>query len=218
MHYAGIQVGIASWRGPGTLRDSRMPQLLQATAGTSFRWTLYYEEEGLSNPTESQITSDLIYIRDHYGNDPSYLRLGGRFVVFVYAGAGDDCSSMAYRWQQANTVGAYLVLKIFPGYRTCAYQPDHWHQYSPTGRVSSQLPYSYSLSPGFWQPGQSVTLARDLMTWKQNIRDMVASGADFQLITTFNQWGDGTAVENAQQWPSVSNYGDYLDALHTDGF
>ena len=71
MRYAGIQVGIASWWGPGTLKDTRIPMLLQATAGTNFRWALYYEEEGQSNPTVNHITSDLIYIRDHYGRDPS---------------------------------------------------------------------------------------------------------------------------------------------------
>ena len=31
---------------------------------------------------------------------------------------------MADRWKQANTVNAYLVLKVFAGYRNCASQPD----------------------------------------------------------------------------------------------
>jgi len=217
MQYAGIQVGIASWWGPGTLKDSRIPLLLQATAGATFRWSLYYEAEGQGTPSISQITSDLTYIRDHYGNDPSYLRIGGRFVVFVYGAGGEDCNSLAYRWQQANTVGAYVVLKIFSGYRTCAYQPDSWHQYAPAARVDHQVPYSYSISPGFWEAGQTVRLTRDLTLWKQNIRDMIASGANFQLVTTFNEWGEGTAVESAQEWTSASGYGAYLDALHTNG-
>src|SRR6185436_7616713 len=108
--YAGIQVGIASWWGPGERKDSRIPQLLQLTTNTNFRWSLYYEEEAQSDPTVNKIRSDLTYIRDHYGHDPSYFRINGRFVVFVYGDTGDGCS-MAYRWKQANTVGAYIVLK-----------------------------------------------------------------------------------------------------------
>jgi hypothetical protein len=46
---------------------------------------------------------------------------------------------------------------------------------------------------------------------------MVASGAPWQLVTTFNEWGEGTAVESAEEWASSSGYGDYLDALHRNG-
>jgi hypothetical protein len=43
---------------------------------------------------------------------------------------------------------------------------------------------------------------------------MVASGANYQLIISLNEWGEGTAVESAQEWASPSGYGVYLDALH----
>jgi hypothetical protein len=36
-------------------------------------------------------------------------------------------------------------------------------------------------------------------------------------VTTFNEWGEGTAVESATEWASPSGYGAYLDALHNDG-
>ncbi len=184
MQYAGIQAGIASWWGQGTKTDSRIPALLQTAAITSFRWTIYYEPESLGDPSVSQLTNDLTYIRDHYGNDPSFLRIGGRFVVFVYADGADACG-MADRWKQANTVGAYLVLKVFSGYATCASQPDGWHQYSPAVAADNQKSHSYAIAPGFWKKGDTVRLARDLTRWNQNIRDMIASGAPFQLVTTF---------------------------------
>ena len=60
--------------------------------------------------------------------------------------------------------------------------------------------------------GWRATLAR----WQQNVRDMVASGAPLQLVTTFNEWGEGTAVERRQEWASASGYGAYLDALHNN--
>ena len=99
----------------------------------NFRWSIYYENESLGNPTVAQLQNDLQYIQSHYGANPSFLRVNGKFVVFVYADATDACG-MADRWVQAdNNLGhpAYIVLKVFAGYKTCASQPDSWHQYSP---------------------------------------------------------------------------------------
>jgi hypothetical protein len=216
MQYGGIQAGIASWWGQGSRTDGRISALLQGASGTNFRWSIYYENESQGDPSVTQITNDLTYIRDKYGNDPSFLRINGRFVVFVYADGGDACG-MVDRWKQANTVGAYLVLKVFSGYRNCANQPDGWHQYSPAVAADSQRGYSYAIAPGFWKKGDAVRLARDLTRWNQNVRDMVASGAPFQLVTTFNEWGEGTSVESAKEWETSSGYGAYLDALHSNG-
>jgi hypothetical protein len=216
MQYGGIQVGIASWWGVGHHTDARIPALLSAAAGTGFRWALYYEAEGSANPSVDQIRADLTSIRDRYASDPSYARIDGKFVLFVYNANDGDCA-VADRWQQANTVGAYIVLKVFAGYRTCAKQPQSWHQYAPVVAADHQAGYSYAISPGFWQKGQEVRLARDLARWEQNVRDMVASGAPWQLVTTFNEWGEGTSVESAVKWASPSGYGVYLDALHRNG-
>lgn len=214
MQYANIQVGIASWWGQGTQTDSKVAGLLNAASGTDFRWALYYENESLGDPSVTQIHSDLVYIRNHYGGNPSFLRVNGKFVVFVYADGNDSCG-MARRWKAANTVGAYVVLKVFPGYESCASQPNSWHQYSPAVAADQQGSLSYSLSPGFWLKGQSVRLPRDVASWTQNVKDMVASNAKWQLITTFNEWGEGTAVEPALEWSSTSGYGQYLDVLHS---
>jgi hypothetical protein len=45
---------------------------------------------------------------------------------------------------------------------------------------------------------------------------MVASREPWQLVTTFNEWGEGTAVESASEWSSASGYGAYLDVLHNN--
>ncbi len=218
MQYGGIKVGIASWWGVGTGSDKRIPTILASTAGTSFRWALYYEQEAQGDPAVAQIASDLRYIRDHYAADPSFFKVGGRFVVFVYTDGADACA-MATRWSQANAgINAYIVLKVFSGFKTCAAQPAGWHQYAPAQAADSQSGYSYSIGPGFNKANEaSARLGRDLARWAQNVRDMVASGAPFQLITTFNEWGEGTSVESATEWASASGYGSYLDLLHTNG-
>ncbi len=164
MKYANIQVAISSWWGQGTQTDQRVAEELSASAGTNFRWALYYEMEGSGDPSVSQIQSDLTYILNHYGKDPSYLRVGGKFVVFAYSDTNDACG-MADRWKQANTVGAYVVLKVFPGYASCASQPNSWHQYSPAVAEDHQGSFSFSISPGFWLKGQTERLARDPSRW-----------------------------------------------------
>ena len=153
MQYGGIQAGISSWWGQGSKTDQRLPALLRAADGTGFRWTVYYEPEAQGDPTVAQLQSDLGYLSSHYGSDPSFLRIDGRFVVFVYADGSDACG-MASRWAQANTVNAYIVLKVFSGYKTCADQPAGWHQYGPASANADMSPYSYTISPGFWKKGE----------------------------------------------------------------
>jgi hypothetical protein len=218
MQYGGIQVGISSWWGVGTRSDGRVPALLANTAGSSFRWTLYYEQESQGDPSADQIASDLRYIRDHYASDPGFFRIGGRFVVFVYTDGGDACA-MASRWSQANAgINAYVVLKVFSGFKTCPSQPAGWHQYAPAKATDAQAGFSYAISPGFDKANEATPrLARDLGRWAQNVRDMIASSAPFQLVTTFNEWGEGTSVESATEWASASGYGAYLDLLHSNG-
>ena len=58
-------------------------------------------------------------------------------------------------------------------------------------------------------------LPRDVDRWRHDIADMVASNLPWQLVISFNEWPEGTAVEDATEWQSVSGFGAYLDALHT---
>jgi hypothetical protein len=46
---------------------------------------------------------------------------------------------------------------------------------------------------------------------------MISYGATFQLVSTFNEWGEGTAIESASEWATASGFGAYLDALHFNG-
>jgi hypothetical protein len=201
MQAAGLEAGIASWWGQHTATDQRIPRLLKAATGTTFRWALYYENEGHSDPSVSDIERDLAYIDAQYGHAPTFLRVKGRPVLFVYASGTDGCA-MADRWAHANADHVfYIVLKVFPGYQTCASQPDSWHQYQPAIATSNQQGYSFTISPGFWKSGESAPrLVRDLSRWAGDVHQMVASGAPWQLVTTFNEWGEGTAIESSTDW------------------
>jgi hypothetical protein len=216
MRYGKIGAGIYSWWGPGSYTDLRFHRYLAAARQTPFRWAVYYEAEGYGDPSPDAIRRDLEYIRDQFASQPAYLKLNGRFVVFVYGGV-ESCS-VADRWKQANTVGAYVVLPAFTGFRDCPNQADSWHFYSAALPEFQLHGYAYGICPGFWRADEEeARQGRSLETWKQSIRDMVASGEQLQLVITFNEWGEGTSVEPADPWQTPSGYGAYLDALHTDG-
>lgn len=214
MIYAGLDAGISSWWGPRDPTDRRVPALLAGASGRPFRWTLYYEREGISDPEPGAIARDLRYVAAHYARHPSYLRVGGRPVIFVYADADDGCG-MAGRWRRANArTDFYVVLKDFQGYRRCPAKPASWHQYAPA-QAREVSTTSFTVSPGFWRPDEATPrLSRDRTGFTSDLAAMVASGKRWQLITTWNEWGEGTAVEAAEEWATDTGHGWYVDAMH----
>lgn len=213
MEYAHINVGISSWWGQGHVTNARVPLLLNEAHTRNFYWTLYYEPA----LDAIQLPSDLTYIYSNYGSDPNFLHVGGKPVLFIYTRSVKTCADVA-TWVTTNAGRFYLDPQVFGGYRLCVPQPDSWHQYAPTSAEDSQHGYSFTISPGFWlRTDAAPRLARDPVRWRTNISDMVASNAPWQLITTFNEWGEGTAVEDATQWDTCDGIGLYLEALHEIG-
>lgn len=227
LNYGGFGFAVSSWWGQGSPTDGRTQGLLNAAHGTPLKIAAYYEAEGNAvsgvtgspNPTSAQITADLNYIAAHYVQDPNYMWVADRPVVFAFGDAGDSCA-MNDRWAAANVAATqpfYVVLKVFAGYAACANQPGNWHQYGPATRVDQQGTHSYSLSPGYnkWSDPAPL-LARDPAGWPAAVQAMNCAAVDLRLITTFNEWGEGTSVESAAEWSSASGQGTYLDALHAD--
>src|SRR6476469_2842141 len=212
--YAGLDAFIASWWGQGSLTDQRLPLLLNAARARGFSIAPYDEPEGLSTPPSAgALASDLTYLYARAQASPAWLRVGGKPVLFVYNTGPANCAETT-RWANANAGRFYINLKVFAGYTSCANQPDSWHQYGPASGYDQQGSYSASVSPGFFKFNEtSPRLARDLTRFKADLARQVSSGAQWQLLTTFNEWGEGTAVESATAWASPSNNGSYLDAM-----
>lgn len=227
MIYGNFKYAVSSWWGQGSKEDTRLQPLLTAAHGKALKIAPYYEGEGNTitgvsgspNPTTAQITSDLNYIAANYVNDPNYMWINDKPVLFVYGDGTDTCGT-ADRWATANAAASthfYVVLKVFAGYTGCVNQPNNWHQYGPATAEDQQGSRSFSISPGFWRFDEaSPRLTRDLTRWHTNVTDMNCSNADLQLVTTYNEWGEGSSVESATQWSSASGNGSYLDELHNN--
>jgi hypothetical protein len=214
--YAGLDAFISSWWGADTVTGKRLPLVLGAAQAQNFKVTPYYEKEGLGNPSQAEIAGELdglAALADRYGD--TWLRVGGKPVLFVY-NADDTSCAVVDKWTAANAGRFYLDLKVFSGFRDCPTQPDSWHQYGPASGLQSHLPFATAVSPGFWEHDEAAPrLARDLTRFAADLGRQVASGSQWQLVTSWNEWGEGTAVEPGVQWTSASGYGTFLDAMHT---
>lgn len=214
MQYGNIAAGIASWWGLGSKTDQRFGQLLAASEGIGFQWCPYYEP-AITDYAGTALAADLDHIYNVYAPDPAYLKgPDGRPVLFVYGRTIPGCPRLQI-FMRVNAGRFYVNVQAQPSPIPCSVQPDSWHNYSPTIADARVPGFSYSISPGFWKFNQAnPALTRDPARWAQSIARMVASGEQWQLITTFNEWVEGSAVENALDWQSASGQGVYLDALH----
>eukprot|EP00543_Licmophora_paradoxa_P016218 CAMPEP_0202467796 /NCGR_PEP_ID=MMETSP1360-20130828/73359_1 /ASSEMBLY_ACC=CAM_ASM_000848 /TAXON_ID=515479 /ORGANISM="Licmophora paradoxa, Strain CCMP2313" /LENGTH=630 /DNA_ID=CAMNT_0049092481 /DNA_START=128 /DNA_END=2020 /DNA_ORIENTATION=- len=212
--YARVDVAIASWWGPGEQLDrARIINLMDKSLGTSLKWTVYHEDEKQLDQSVSELRKDLDYLKKWFTWHPTWAHVDGRPVIFVY---NENGCEVVDRWMSASRGEWYVVLKLFPRHKDCGMQPDHWHQYGVGTGYLEYEGFSSSVSPGFWRADIGSPRLPRLPPdeWRQNVESMVQSRTPWQLLITFNEWGEGTAVESAEEWKSWTGYGFYLDALH----
>ncbi|QIK75786.1 DUF7594 domain-containing protein [Nocardioides piscis] len=215
MAYAGLDLAISSWWGHDSVTGKRLASVMRAGEAHGVAVVPYYEKEyGDQDPTVEEIRADLAGL-EPLSSRPGWLHVDGKPVIFVYNSGATGCADVT-RWRQATDgwTDFYVNLKVFSGYLDCADQPQSWHQYGPATSRSEHLPWSSNVSPGFFKHGEAQPrLARDLARFEADLRAQVASGARWQLVTSYNEWGEGTAVESAVEWESASKRGDYLDVM-----
>jgi hypothetical protein len=212
----GLDAFVSSYWGRTSPTGRRLPLLLNAAEAQGFHVTVYYEpESNPTPPTGGELRADfssLAKLTSH----PGWLWVDGKPVLFVYNTDGEASCRAVSRLVDASAGRFYLNLKVFDGYLGCATQPDGWHQYGPATGYDQQGAYSATVSPGFYKFSEKAPrLTRDPTRFQSDLRRQVESGARWQLISTFNEWGEGTAVEEAQQWSSTSGHGTYLDAMRS---
>ena len=79
---AGIDGFIASWWGPHSFEDKALTTILDVAEEMDFEVSAYYES--VRTMTQQQVTSELEYLIDNYGDHPAFLHESGEPVVFVY--------------------------------------------------------------------------------------------------------------------------------------
>jgi acid phosphatase type 7 len=217
--YAKVALALVPWSGATSPSDARLSDVLSESqvANGVVRVALSDDREVAGNPSVKSLRADLRRIIYRFGHDPAYLRFAGKPVIFVRAGMSDGCA-MVHRWHDAAAASVYLVMPAFTGWEACATIANSWYRDSP-GMPTDDLPgESFSISPGAWtSTSPTPTQPRDLTVFAASVRQMVASGEPWQIVSSFNDWIAGTAVESGGGWESGSGFGTYVDALHIDG-
>ncbi len=203
-------IAITSWWGQGHKTDVTFNHIITDVMNRldnpypNLRWAVYYEKEGFGNPPLSELVNDLNYIKTKYTNQPGYLKINGKPVVLVYnaAHAGSNSLEDLSRWKQARAqTGFYVAMKIDP--LNSGANPadmDGWAEYAPAAaHYQTKPPYYSFVSPGFWLNGQAERLTRDSAAFEAGVKQMVASQVAWKLTETWNEWGEGSGVEPADQ-------------------
>lgn len=219
MTYGNIGLAISSWGGTNSTSErTRTTMLLEETSrqGTNLAWTVLHEEERQAQPSTDEIRSDLDYLKKWFAWHSSWAHIDDRPVIFVNNNA-EGCD-VVQRWMNASAEEWFVVLRVFDGFVDCGVQPDSWHDQLVGSGVEQDESRYFTLAPGKWRAGDDrPELDRvDGEGWCQNVQRMKASGADWQLIISFNEGRVGTSIEPSGEWDSESGYGVYLDCLHDD--
>lgn len=219
LEYGKFDLAISSWSGPGTNFDrSRITMLLEETKKQNafLKWTVSYEAERPGRQSLEEIESDLEYVKRWFSWHQSWARIDGKPVIYVNNDGGCEVPE---RWMTGAATDWYVVLKVFPGYERCEYQPDSWHDQrvnDANDGIDAREGLYYNLSPGEWRMGRPLPDLGRLSPreWCDHVQDMVDSNEQWQLIVSFNNAFLGTSIEPSLDWRSPSGYGFYLDCLH----
>ena len=210
MNEIGIEFGIVSWWGQNSYEDMVFNKIINEVHPTideseydKFKWAILYEDEGYGNPTLIEIVNDLNYIKHKYASSPYYLHVNGKPVIFVYNTShnGSDPIGEVERWKEAKKqIPFYVVFKVDP--LALGANPgdmDSWYQYAPSKYFEQQKTFSAFVSPGFWKYHENVRLPANTTEFENAVIKLKQAPVTWKLIETWNEWGEGTGIEPAQQ-------------------
>jgi hypothetical protein len=220
--YAGLDGLICIWRGieggPGISAttfsgvqyntDPKLAVILDQCLQWGLKACILYEVEAYANPTAAQVTTEFQYLAANHWDHPAYLRFDGKPVVFVYtAENASNAMSTKYSTATSGFTTAYMMLQTNSNVTTT---PSPAGFFTFTANRTSTLSNSYTILPGFWLGGSPTPVTtRNLATWNTNIASMIASAKTWQIVISFNEWGEGSIIEPSDELGTA-----YLDALH----
>ena len=220
---AGIDGFIASWWGKGTFEDRALQVLLEVASQEDFLVTIYYEDAD----SPAQIVSDMNYITSRYGSNSSFLTVDGVPVIFFYVRVTEKFSLL--EWEtvfatlDSQRKGIFAIadglrndfLSVFQGIHT--YNPVSLpldlvaRQYkggSLLARLQGAL-FAATVVPGYDEaykrPSNLFVDRAGGDTYHAFWNIARASKPQWILITSFNEWHEGSEIE-----PSVEFGTTYL--------
>jgi len=134
---SGVDGFIASWWGHGGFEDKAMPALLDACGATGLKATAYYEVVP-DPPTPATAATDILRLLKQYAHHPSWLKVEGKPVLFIYSRAVDQLGLTGWLEVSAKLENSYPGSVVLIGdkvSRQAALVFDGLHTYATAGQL-----------------------------------------------------------------------------------
>ncbi len=227
---AGIDAFVQSWYGStveNNQTESNFVQLLEISAGHGFRAAADVEVTGPFIHSAADVANSLRYLLAVHAEHPSYLRVDGKPVVFFWRQGRYSVDTWTSIREQADP--GHTSLWIMEGTDLSYLGPfDGNHLYSvawaddPAGTLvrwgarvrdwseehAAPRYWVATVMPGYddLNTGRADAFVRPRaggQYYRQCWDGAVRSGADWVIITSYNEWREGTEIETS------AGYGDF---------
>jgi uncharacterized protein YraI len=233
---AGIDALVQSWYGPqeaNNQTESNFRTLLDIAAASGFHAAVDFETSGPFFPDRASVVEGLRYLLSKHAQHPGYLRYQGKPVIFFWRQQRFGADEWADIRNQVDPDHGSLWIaegvdiayqSVFDGHHlySVAWSPDvgrslaDWgfrvHQYAAQHNVNRL--WVATVMPGYDDTRTDRTdkfavSRRGGDYYREAWAAATATQPDWIVITSFNEWVEGTMIE-----PSTS-YGDlYLNLTH----
>jgi hypothetical protein len=221
---SGIDGFISSWWGIDTFEDRSLKRIMKIANGLGFSITIYYES--VREMDQNQVVNELSYVLRNYASEPSFLKIDGRPVIFLYAIQAYNRDSQFWqqvvgRVKESTSMDVLFIADTYDvSYRDVF---DAFHKYVPIWRDGTTVTETFyenadkarearfrgrisviTVYPGVDdrkvnEPGVYFDRedgGRYNLTWISAID----SYPDMVLICSWNEWHEGTNIEAAREF------------------
>lgn len=222
---AGIDAFVASWLGPGNPTDENFKTLLEVAHSKNFKAAVDFEAEKYSS--RDALINALSYVRDNLASHPAYARdANGKPILFFWREQNfsvDDWAQVRAAvdpdrnqiWIAEGVDVSYQ--RVFDGHHlySIAWSPDvnqtlnDWSR--RVRRAGVDKLWVATVMPGYddtrtTRPDRFAKARNNGDFYRATWNAAINSHADWIIITSFNEWVEGTMIE-----PSVTYGNLYLD-------
>lgn len=221
---AGIDSFVVSWLGPGNPTDERFRAMLDLAGGKGFSATIDFEANRFGS--RDALIQALTYVRDQLMPHGAFARVNGKPILFFWRQQVRSVEEWAeirnivdpnrdQIWIAEGVNIAYQ--RVFDGHHlySIAWSPDvnytlnDWSK--RVRRAGADKLWVATVMPGYddTRTTRGDKFARNRENgnfYRATWNAAMASRPDFVVITSFNEWVEGSQIE-----PSVSYGNQYLD-------